>query len=233
MLLRNPDLTYVHYMDSLVKYTPDAARLFEYQNCLLFVCDGHLSRHQHFPQMLKFGPTLFPGYSTYPTLFTMQRYQMFFHSTERVVVPMHADDDFFPMAKVKGQLHLVTPQLIHSLDSFYQNGVRYRRRRVKFILPYREKVLGPWKTLNGKPLPRALQGWRAKEGAEKIHIIEAYMYVGRRSYWAGKLDGGYETLQCPIQFPNVEKNWLPRYYEFTRTFEEHQRQWKETLRRTG
>lgn len=233
-LLRTPDLSYFHFMDSRVCYTPDAAALFEFKRVWLFVCDGHQSKHEHFPKMLKFGSTLVPEYTTYPTVFTMQGFEMFYDTPSGQVVPLHAiEKTSFPSAKIKGQLHLVRPELIHSLDIRYQNTIQYRRRRIKLIIPYREKLRGPWKTVNGKPLPRALQGWRAKEGPEKIHILEAYMYIGRHKYWQSRLDGGYSTLQCPILFPNVEKNWLPRYYEFTRTFEEQQRQWAEAQRRTG
>jgi hypothetical protein len=216
-----PNQAVKHYMDSRVKYTPDASKLFQYRRVLLFVCDGHQSKHREFPKLLKYGPTLFPGFTDYPTVFTMSGFNLFHDTESGQVVPLHADSDgFYPCAKIKGQLHLVTPDLIHSLDIHYQNGVQYRRRQVRLILPHRPKLKGPWKTLNGKPLPRALQGWRQKEGAERIHILkDVYMYVGSKKYWEPHLDGGYRTLQCPIQFPNKEKNWLPRYYEYTRTFE--------------
>lgn len=219
-----PDAAWVHYMDYRVRHTPDAAKLFSYSQLLLFVCDGHQSKHEHFPSLVRFGPTLFPGMTTHPTVFTMRGFNFFHDSVSKQAVPLHAEEDsFFPCAKIKGQLHLVTPKLIHSLDITYGNTVQFNRRWVKLLLPYREKLRGPWQTVNGKPLPRALQGWRAKEGPEKIHIIDALMYVGRQSYWNDRLDGGYSTLQCPILFPNKEKNWLPRYYEYTRTFEEAQR----------
>lgn len=212
------------YMDHNVRHTPDAAKLFEYKRLLLFVCDSHQSKHENFPSLVKYGPTLMQGYSNYPTVFTMQGFNLFYDVSSKQVVPIHAEgDSFFPCAKIKGQLHLVRPEVLVSLDIKYGNGVQFKRRRVKLLLPYRQKAVGPWRTLNGKPLPRALQGWRGKESVEKIHIVEACMYVGRQSYWDRSLDGGYSTLQCPIQFPNIEKNWLPRYYEFTRTFEEAQR----------
>lgn len=212
------------YMDHNVRHTPDAAKLFEYKRLLLFVCDGHQSKHENFPSLVKYGPTLMDGYSNYPTVFTMQGFNLFYNTPTKTVVPLHAEkDSFFPCAKIKGQLHLVRPEVLVSLDIKYGNGVQFKRRRVKLLLPYRKKARGPWKTLGGKPLPRALQGWRGKESVERLHIVEAYMYVGRQTYWDRSLDGGYSTLQCPIQFPNIEKNWLPRYYEYTRTFEEAQR----------
>lgn len=220
-----PDQAWRAFMDNNVRHTPDAASIFQYKHMLLFVCDGYQSKHEHFPSLVRFGPTLFEGYSNYPTVFTMRGFNLFFDTSTKAVVPLHAmDDSVYPHAKIKGQLHLVTPTLIHSLDIRYQNRVQFRRQRVKLLLPYHTKLRGPWTTLDGKPLPRALQGWRAKEGTEKIHIIEAWMYVGRQTYWYPLLDGGYRTLQCPIQFPNIEKNWLPRYYEYTRTFEEAQRE---------
>lgn len=220
-----PDNAYRFWMDSNVRYTPDALNLFQHEKVLLFVCDGYMSKHLEFPKLLKFGPTLFPGYSNYPTVFTMKGFNFFYDSPSGRVVPLHADSDsLFPCAKIKGQLHLVTPDLIHSLDIRYENGVLYHRRKYRILLPYRKKARGPWRTLNNKPLPKALQGWRQKETTEKMYIVkDVYMYVGRKSYWVPKLDGGYSTLQCPIQFPNIEKPWLPRYYEFTRTFEAAQR----------
>lgn len=212
------------YMDHNVRYTPDAASLFEYERKLLFVYDGHQSKHEHFPRLVKYGPTLMDGYSNYPTVFTMQGFAFFHDTPTQKVIPLHAEEDsFFPCAKIKGQLHLVRPEVLVSLDKYYENGVQFRRRRVKLLLPYHQKARGPWFTRDGRPLPRALQGWRAKETPEKLHIIEAHMYIGRKAYWDNRLDGGYSTLQCPILFPNIEKNWLPRYYEYTRTFEEAQR----------
>lgn len=232
--LRNLDLRHTfnvweQFANHRVRHTPDAAKLFANKTWRLFVCDGHQSKHEHFPQMLKHGPTLFPGYSNYPTVFTMKGFSMFYDHPSKQVVPLYTENDgstsdfLFPCAKIKGQLHLVTPDLIHSLDIVYQNGVQFRRRRVKLLLPYYQKLTGPNRTLNGKPLPRALQGWRGKTSPERICVVDAYMYVGVQKFWNDKLDGGYDTLQCPIQFPNVEKNWLPRYYEYTRTFEEVQR----------
>lgn len=216
--------TFFNFMDYRVRHTPDVDSLFEYKKLRLFVCDGHMSKHLLFPKMLKYGPTLFDGYANYPTVFTQQGFNFFHDCPSGQVVPLHADQDgYYPRAKIKGQLHLVTPDLLVSLDNAYQNGIQFRRKRVKLLLPYHEKARGPWKTLNGKPLPRALQGWRGKETKEILHIVDAFMYVGRPTYWNDRLDGGYSTLQCPIQFPNVEKNWLPRYYEYTRTFEAAQR----------
>lgn len=218
--------TSIHYMDYRVRHTPDAASLFEYKRLRLFVCDGHMSKHLLYPKMLKYGPTLFEGYNNYPTVFTMKGFEFFHDCPSGQAVPLHAetgDYSSFPKAKLKGQLHLVTPDLLVSLDIAYQNGIQFRRKRVKLLLPYHEKLRGPWQTVNGKPLPRALQGWRAKETTEKLHIVDAFMYVGRKAYWNDRLDGGYSTLQCPIQFPNIEKNWLPQYYEYTRTFEAAQR----------
>lgn len=224
-LAQKIDPAYRRFMDHRVRFTPDALDLFSYPVHHLFVYDGMMSKHLDFPKIVKHGPTLFPGYTDYPTVFTMSGFTMFYDCPSGQVVPLHAEHDgYFPKAKVKGQLHLVRPEVLHSLDITRENGVQFKRRRVRLLLPYHEKLTGPYRTLNGKPLPRALQGWRGKQTPEKIWILkDVWMYVGRKSYWNNRLDGGYSTLQCPIHFPNVEKNWLPRYYEYTRTFEAAQR----------
>jgi hypothetical protein len=213
-----------YYMDYNVRHTPDASEIFQYKHMLLFVCDQHKSHMSCFPDTLKYGPTLMDGCADYPIVFTMQGFNMVYERSSGLVVPIHSEKtSFLPQAKIKGQLHKVRPDLIQDLDIRYQNGVQFKRRRIKLLLPYRAKLRGPWRTVDGKPLPRALQGWRQKEFAEKIHIVEAWMYIGRHKYWHDRMDGGFETLQCPIFFPNVEKSWLPRYYEYTKTFEEEQR----------
>ncbi len=223
-VLPDHERIWAHYMTHRARWTPDSAALYENKTWWLFVCDDHQSKHERFPSLIKHGPTLVPGYSSYPTVFTMSGFNLFFDSTSRHIVPLHAETDgFFPRAKIKGQLHLVSPDVLYSLDIHYQNGVLFRRRRVKLLLPYTTKPRGPWVNVTGEPLPRALRGWRGKRSPERVHIVEAYMYVGRQRYWDKQIDGGYNTLQCPIHFPNVEKNWLPRYYEFTRTFAEAQR----------
>lgn len=212
------------FMDGNVRYTPDASDIFQYKHMLLFVCDGHKSGLGNFPDILKYGPTLMNGCQSYPIVFTMQGFNLVYERASGLVVPVYASENsYLPVAKIKGQLHLVRPDVLQGLDIKYENGVQYKRRRVKLLLPYRAKLSGPWKTLDGSPLPRALQGWRQKEFPEKIHIVEAWMYVGRHKYWSERLDGGFDTLQCPIFFPNSEKGWLPRYYEYTKTFEEAQR----------
>lgn len=232
LLQKKPDPVWYHYMDHNVRHTPDAQELFSAPRHLLFVYDEMKSRHQGFTKTVKFGPTLFPGYANYPTVFTMQGYNLFYHPDTKQVVPLFAEKDgYFPRAKIKGQLHLVTPKLIHWLDIQKGNRLQYRRKKVKLLLPHRKKILLPYEEENDprpeaedRPLPRCLQGWRGKESGEIMHILDAFMYVGRPSFWDDELDGGYSTLQCPIQFPNKDKDWLPRYYEYTRTFEEAQRQ---------
>lgn len=207
-------------MDSNVRHTPDASDIFQYKHMLLFVCDDHKSSFRNFPNLLKHGPTLIEGYVNYPIVFTMQGFNVVIHRESGMMVPLHVSKEgYLKPTKIKGQLHLVRPDVLQSLDIHYQNGVQYKRRRVKLLLPYRAKLRGPWVTLDGSPLPRALQGWRQKEFSEKIHIVEAWMYVGRRSHWHPLIDAGFDTPECPIFHPNKEKNWLPRYYEYTKTFE--------------
>lgn len=211
-----PDSAWKYWVSNRSRYTPDIATLQEGVCWWLFIVDDCRALRKNYERVYK------PGCSIeYPTAFTMKGFNYFYHRPTGRPIPIHADDDdgLFPRAKIKGELHLVTPRVLIDLDIYRQNGVLFRRKRVKIIIPYYEKARGPWKTLNGKPLPRALQGWRQKVSQEKIYILEAWMYVGKQSVYKPKLDDGYEYLQCPIFFPNVEKTWLPRYYEYTRTFE--------------
>lgn len=222
--LNYPTPVWKYWMDSNVVHTPDASEIFQYKKMLLFVCDSFKSHHKNFLNTIKFGPTLMENCTDYPIVFTMQGFNVVYERETGRVVPVFGNkNSYLPVAKMKGQLHLVTPELLQFLDKVHENGVQYKRRRMKFLLPYRAKLSGPWKTLDGQPLPRALQGWRQKEFPEKIHIVEAWMYVGRQSFWQDRIDGGFNTVQCPTFFPNREKVWLPKYYEYTKLFEEEQR----------
>lgn len=211
-----PDQAWKYWVSNRSRYTPDIAHLQERVCWWLFIADDCRTFRKNYERVYQ------PGCSIeYPTAFTMQGFNFFYHRPTGRPIPVHADDDdgLFPRAKIKGELHLVTPQVLIDLDIHHQNRVLFHRKRVKILIPYREVNMNQWIDATGKPLPRALQNWHNKISPEKIFILEAWMYTGKRSVYAPRLDDGYEYLQCPIFFPNVEKNWLPRYYEYTRTFE--------------
>jgi hypothetical protein len=215
-----PDSAWKHWVSARAFYTPDIARLQENVCWWLFIADDCRPQRKNYERVYR------PGCSIeYPTAFTMQGFNYFYHRPTGRPIPIHADDDdgLFPRAKIKGELHLVTPSVLIDLDIYRQNGVLFRRKRVKILIPYYEVNMNQWIDATGKPLPKALQNYHNKVSPEKIFILDAWMYVGKKSAYEPKLDDGYEYLQCPVFFPNVEKPWLTRYYEYTRTFEERQR----------
>ncbi len=190
-----PDQAWKYWVNNRSRYTPDIASLQDGVCWWLFVADDCRTFRKNYERVYK------PGCSIeYQTAFTMQGFNFFYHRPTGRPIPIHADDDdgLFPRAKIKGELHLVTPQVLIDLDIYRQNGVLFRRKRVKILIPYYV---------------------RHRRWEQRMYILKAWMYVGKQSVYKPQLDDGYEYLQCPIFFPNVERPWLPRYYEYTRTFE--------------
>jgi len=70
------------------------------------------------------------------------------------------------------------------------------------------------KAEDGSPLPHTLQGKKRFTLPERVDPIEAWMYIGLRSYWDDLLDGGFAFEPVRIVEPKKARNWLPKYYHW-------------------
>lgn len=199
------------------KFTPDAHVLDEYEFQLFFAHD-QLQRNMTLYPMIEESAYLCSA-------FTTKNFQFFKSAVEPDGIPIPMETELteplirnlpFP-AKIKGELHIIRPKQFLPLDIMLKNGVQFTRKRVRLIVPYRERRLFPTKDVHGRPLPKVLQG---KEGLtfwtnEKVYIIRAWMYVGNPDYWNDLLDVGYH-FQSVKMFEPKQRTWLKRYYKYTR-----------------
>lgn len=222
-----PDVAWRIWADNAASHTPDIAALQENKTWLLFVCDDHQFGYkshswiEEYKEPFKVNDIEVSSV----TAFTEHDYNFFYHCNTNTPVPLRDDGTpSFPAAKIKGELHLVRSEVFISLDKYRMNRLQFRRKRISVIVPYRWQPKKEWEVEDGSgPVPPALWGKKRLLSPELTHTVEAFMYVGKSSFWNKHIDGGYDCLQCPIFFPNIEKPWLPRYYEYTRLFEKAQR----------
>lgn len=72
-----------------------------------------------------------------------------------------------PSSRLRGTLHLVSPETIISLDKDVLNTVRFNRQRVSLYYPHRRLPI-----VDGKPRPDLV-----------VHTLKAWMYVANPDYW--------------------------------------------------
>ncbi len=109
--------------------------------------------------------------------------------------------------RVKGKLYYVRSELVKNLDRVRQNGILFRRRKVRLIVPYRAQH---WNDVGRNPSEEMIYG-RKDEDA-----VFAWMYQGRHKHWDGLLDGGFSLGPCTIRSPATPKEWCGEepYYFF-------------------
>lgn len=120
-----------------------------------------------------------------------------------------------PVCKIKGQLLAVRPKILKQLDIERQNGVKYLRRKVDLIIPYRELRKFPTTDVHGRELPKVLQGKEEMHflTEEKVYLKKALMYVGNPEVWDQFIDAGYNFQAIPTFAPK-SRDWMTRYYNF-------------------
>lgn len=101
------------------------------------------------------------------------------------------------VGRVKGELYAVESKCYSELDSYMCNGVEFRRKRTRVLVPFRKK---------------------SDRSEEFIKVVNAWMYFGKRSYWLGLLDGGYEYTTVKMYEPHnqyIDGELMGSYYAFT------------------
>lgn len=102
------------------------------------------------------------------------------------------------LGRIKGEIHAVRPHLFWKvLDKHYLNGIEFKRKRVRLIVPYR------------------VEG----SSDEFVQKITADMYVGIKDYWSSQLDGGLLFSQVGAFVPNktiIDAKRIGLYYYYSR-----------------
>lgn len=205
-------------------YTPDIAKLEEYETQRLFVFDEWMSdRRQNFV-IDEMGVRRGAG-------FTKQKFQ--FRVFNGFLSP-----DWTPVANkdpegyvIKGEIVEILPSSFLLLDKLKQNGVKFIRERVKILKPSRDVIVFENTTeergvhhsmgvngvdwITGKfPDGHPLAGKKCWISPEKITPVFAWMYLGKHSYWNMYRNAPYLFQRVPTFKPKKDKEWLSEYYKY-------------------
>lgn len=215
-----PDRAWFEYARQASKYTPDIAKLEEYEYQLIFACDETQIRHvKH--HLIEGGEYICPG-------FTQSGFNYWQPETPFLpVVPLKATSTFNitgfpPNAKIKGQLLAIRPQLFIDLDNYKENGVQFQRERVKLIVPYRMVKwlhdpsvapldMEPYAIEQGNPYIAEGNVPSMYTTKEKVVLIRAWMYIGVPEYW-DKLITNFDYSSVST-FTANNRPWCHKYYQ--------------------
>jgi hypothetical protein len=193
------------------QFTPDIATLELSQFHLLFVCDDLMRAGKNYKLIADSSTTVARG-------FTLRGYNFYRKVTDGTPVVMAAKQVKnrydFSCLKIKGEIHCVETPAIVKLDTHYQNGVQFRRKRVQILYPTRQHGQVVNKSTDGKPLPYTLQGRKHFLLPERVDPIWTWMYIGTSKYWDKLLDGGFAFEPVRIVEPEKERDWLIKYYSW-------------------
>lgn len=207
----------IHRMIEGNKHTPDINEIERKEYIFLLSID---STQQNLPRNELIREGAYCG-----DVFTSKNYQFFKSKVEPSSIPVPMETELSeplvqympPPAKIKGELHLIAPYQFKKLDIEMENGVKFIRKRVRVLYPYRELRAFPTYDTTGRELPRPLMGKEDQTFLthEKVHILRAEMYVGNPDYWDPLLDAGYHftSVKC---FEPKNRDWLKRYYKYTK-----------------
>lgn len=205
-----PDAAFFKHAQEQTKYTPDIAKLEEYEWQLYFACDetqrGHLKH-----DLVGEHEDKCPGW-------TQKSFNYWDHEAPFMPpIPMEATGYKNPLpgwpdvAKIKGRILKIRSQALLKLDEYKEQGVQYRRVRARIIVPYREL-----KFLKDANMPPAdiEQVLSLSLGLtfEKSYIVRAHMYVGIPEYW-DKMISTFEFRSVQT-FEAKNRSWCPQYYQY-------------------
>lgn len=217
---RLPDLEFLWQMYEATKFTPDIAKLEKYAWQLIFVTDQLKEGHLH---NAKLGPEAsyrFPAFT-----------QQGFHYWDTPIpflppVPMKVEytinpvKGFPPIAKIKGEVHLIRPQQFMTLDRYKQNTVEYQRERIKLVVPYtpvkllKDHNLDPRFGVQEVFCRSDYKGSSVALDRETTCTIRAWMYTGKPDFWDPLINAfDYKAVET---FHSKNRRWCQEYYNLRR-----------------
>lgn len=106
--------------------------------------------------------------------------------------------DQMPRERVRGELYKIPSTHLKNIDKYHENGVRFRRKETKILLPDKHPLVKPT-------------------------LIPAYIYVGVDSYWEKQIEwelsfyrGNGPTFGVASVSENTVYRSLKRYYDFNK-----------------
>lgn len=213
-----PDTSKIWTALDETKFTPDIARLEEYSRHLIFVADELKKDHLHHDKLGNGCEPWFPAY-------TQKNFQ-FWQPNNPLLSPIPTKPVgdrvpwFPPYAKIKGEVYSIPSGHFTVLDRYKQNTVEYQRERVRLIVPYRAVVwlkdhnLDPAFGVQETFCRSAYEGSSIRHSDEAVHLIWAWMYIGKRSFWDPLLQAyDYSAVET---FNSRRRRWCETYYYIRR-----------------
>lgn len=178
------------------EFTPDIAKLERYKYQLIFVYDEMMFSHPQ-AEILK------PEATLLSKAITKNGYTLWKRKLGQESYPVALDQKFHNLLKapIKGELYRMRPKHFILLDSYKDNGVRYYRKRIDVVVPWKEVV-------------RHKKTNVVITRAERKTEIKAWMYIGIPDFWEEILDAGFMSSPVRCFQPN-DPNLKP-YYMFTK-----------------
>lgn len=204
------------------KFTPDIAKLEEYEWQLLFATDDTKKDHHKHDLLGAEAEYRFPGY-------TVKGFHYWDHDAPFLPpIPMKTPEGSFinsmpfmpPIAKIRGQIFLIRPQRFMALDTYKENTVQYYRERVRLTVPYRavkflkEHHLDPAFGVAGAINREKYTGSSIVTTTETTCILRAWMYIGRPEFW-DPLISAYD-YRAVEHFHSKNRRWCDTYYNIRR-----------------
>lgn len=192
-------------------FTPDYWKLEQFKRQLLFVYGDHMTgeRNNAMVKEGSFGPE-----AIHPTCYTGNKFTFWKKDLGVYSFPVMLPEDYSPSAfvrwpvealPVRGELWSISPrQFKICLDEHMGNGVRFRRERIRIMMPYRE--VG-W---HGKNAPPVISEHCTKS-------VTAWAYVGVTRYWDPQIGGIFASAQVEPQTHDFKKPYVDYFYRFQNT----------------
>lgn len=195
-----------------MKFTPDIAILEQGPFQLVFLCDDVMRAGKNYKVIAENSAYVARG-------FTRNGYNFYRKRTDGSPVIMAAKQTSnnyeFSCLKIKGEIHSVeSKDGMIGLDTHYQNGVQFRRKRIQILYPTSQHGVIENLDSMGRPLPHTLLGKKHFLLPERVDLIWCWMYIGTSAYWKDLLDGGFAFERVRISEPKEPKNWLIKYYHW-------------------
>lgn len=202
------------------KFTPDVAVIEQYEWQLFFAPDEIKKDHVKHDLLGEESEYKFPA-------FTQDTYHYWMHSAPFLPpIPMRTSGlvnalTFFPpIARIKGEVHLIRPQRFLDLDRYKQNTVEYQRHRIRLVVPFRKVMwlkdhnLDPAFGVQEAFSRSRYSGSSIKTEQERVAIVRAWMYIGKPEFWDPLISAyDYEAVET---FHSKNRAWCKTYYNIRR-----------------
>lgn len=185
--------------------TPDIWKLEQYHRQLIFVADDMQTGGKNNKLVAEASFTAEPAH---PTVYTHHKYTFWkkdlgVHSYTIILPEGYRPTGFvrYPVepARIRGELWAIRPSQFILLDKHKQNGVQFKRDRVRIKLPSRFVCYD-----DKRPLPNITD--------QPFHTVTAWLYTGVPDYWDAQIGGIFASSQMETQDHTAKA--IQKFYSF-------------------